>query len=311
MSILEVVLEIPDHILEGLETGVFERVGGVIRKTDNSQIVMWLRDVGLSEDNQPSEAASQMAEKLGIFSNAGTINMGLSLINLGVNVAGFAFIANKINEVQDKLIKISLEINEIRGMVESISRRQDLEIFAELKTAIDIANRAISCSNNEHRIEDLRDARKRFTASRNVFYLITNEMKNKGLIWKYFDSFYLYTALLLYSILAEVKCSLYLGEDSIARCELDIHRKQFSEITVTFLAQPNPFNTDFLAIHSERIPELTMMRKQVAEGKNFLDGMQEELNFLDRIELPYLETEKMIRRKEPKNGLVFMLPVEI
>ena len=135
-------------------------------------------------------------------------------------------------------------------------------------------------------------------------------MKNNGLIWKHFDLFYLYTALLYYSILAVNKCSLYLGEDNIARCELDMHRREFSEITLTFLAKPNPFNPDFLGIHSKRIPELNIMQKQVAGCNSILEGIQEELNFLGQIELPYLETEVIIRQKDFKNEVVFLLPVK-
>lgn len=310
MSVLEVVFEIPDHIIEGLENGSFERRFGVIRETASKQIVAWLHEVNLGEDQQLSESASQMANKLGIISEASNTIVSLNLINIAITAGGFMFIANKINKVQDKLNEISIEIVEMKIAIKNIGQRQDLEQYAKVKSAINIASRALSLTNEEHRIEDLRDARKQFTSSRNIFHLIIEEMINKGLVWKYFDSFYIYTVMLFYCILAEAKCGLYLGEDNIVRDELVSYRKEFMTITKPFMTQFSPFNSDFIKIHSNRIPELNMMRKQVAECNNFLEGMHDELNFLEQNVLPYHAMEEMINLKGPKSGLALLLPVE-
>lgn len=48
MTLLNVELEVPAAIAEGLQTGNYERVGGVIRETGSKQTVAWLRDAGTS-----------------------------------------------------------------------------------------------------------------------------------------------------------------------------------------------------------------------------------------------------------------------
>lgn len=43
-STVDVSFLLPDRILEGLASGEFERIGGVIRRTDTKQVVAWLKE---------------------------------------------------------------------------------------------------------------------------------------------------------------------------------------------------------------------------------------------------------------------------
>ena len=43
---MTVHLQIPEFIAAGLASGEMQRVGGVIRYTDNKRIIAWLRDGG-------------------------------------------------------------------------------------------------------------------------------------------------------------------------------------------------------------------------------------------------------------------------
>lgn len=51
MPSIEVLLEIPPAIAQGLANGTFERVGGVIREVGNKQVVAWLREGGKIASN--------------------------------------------------------------------------------------------------------------------------------------------------------------------------------------------------------------------------------------------------------------------
>ncbi len=51
MSSIQVHLEVPKFVEEGLIDGSMERVGGVIRKSDSKQIVAWLREGGQLADD--------------------------------------------------------------------------------------------------------------------------------------------------------------------------------------------------------------------------------------------------------------------
>ncbi len=49
MNKLSVLLEIPQEISDGLKSGIYERVGGVIVTKDKKTIVGWLRESGEAE----------------------------------------------------------------------------------------------------------------------------------------------------------------------------------------------------------------------------------------------------------------------
>ena len=51
MSSIEVLLEVPPAIAQGLANGTLERVGGVIREVGNKQVVAWLREGGKIASN--------------------------------------------------------------------------------------------------------------------------------------------------------------------------------------------------------------------------------------------------------------------
>lgn len=51
MSSIEVLLEVPPAIAQGLANGTLERVGGVIREVGSKQIVVWLREGGKIASN--------------------------------------------------------------------------------------------------------------------------------------------------------------------------------------------------------------------------------------------------------------------
>jgi len=68
MSAITVHLEVPEFIEAGLRHGTMERVGGVIRHTDNKQIVAWLREGG--KVGQTAESVAGVLEQVVSHSGA-------------------------------------------------------------------------------------------------------------------------------------------------------------------------------------------------------------------------------------------------
>lgn len=42
----QVILDIPEAILKGLQDGTYERIGGVLREVASKRVVAWLRETG-------------------------------------------------------------------------------------------------------------------------------------------------------------------------------------------------------------------------------------------------------------------------
>lgn len=62
MAELNVIFDVPEAIAEGLKNGVYERIGGVIRRVADKQIVMWLQEGVLLERDTAEQLLKQGAE---------------------------------------------------------------------------------------------------------------------------------------------------------------------------------------------------------------------------------------------------------
>lgn len=126
MSPVTATFMIPESIRAGLSSGIYERIGGVIRYSDSKQVVAWLREGG----------QQNLVGTLPVNPLLGTA----SLLNLGVSTISFAVIVNRLNQIQQSLLKM-------QKTLESIERKIDLGYLAKFRTATQLAIN--QCFNNE------------------------------------------------------------------------------------------------------------------------------------------------------------------
>ncbi|MFS8901892.1 hypothetical protein NW845_11050 [Synechococcus sp. H60.2] len=86
----QVILEIPEAILKGLQNGTYERVGGVVREVASKRVVAWLRETGgLTLANSIGNWIPGVDIINGILANIQLRQINLRLIDIG----------NKLNTV--------------------------------------------------------------------------------------------------------------------------------------------------------------------------------------------------------------------
>lgn len=102
-------------ILEGLKNGDLRRFGGTVRKSpgtpDGGEIVAHLRDMfGGQGDgsptqlpNAPSPLSGQASQALSKTLQLSQVAAAASVLNLGVSIAGFAYMAKRMNDIQRDL----------------------------------------------------------------------------------------------------------------------------------------------------------------------------------------------------------------
>lgn len=137
---LNVVLDVPARIVQGLANGTLERVGGVVRDASSKEVVMWLRDGGEASKvltqpplpNLPLGQATQLANPL------------LGALNLGVSVAGFAIVITQLNQISEQIRKMEAKIDRI-------SVKLDDQILAKLKAGINACMNAADLINPDLR----------------------------------------------------------------------------------------------------------------------------------------------------------------
>src|SRR3712207_1807882 len=108
MEALNIMVELPAAIAEGLKSGAYERIGGVVREVQSGRVVAWLRDVG----DQAKRAKGALPS--GLPGGLGEAAVGLQVLNTGIMVAGFAMLANRISAVSQQcehILRHSVETN--------------------------------------------------------------------------------------------------------------------------------------------------------------------------------------------------------
>ncbi|PZV06849.1 MAG: hypothetical protein DCF22_23040 [Leptolyngbya sp.] len=187
MDLITATFVTPDWITSGLNSGVYERVGGVIRDTQSKQIVAWLKEAGMSSTLNPLSSVLQ-------FTSA------VSVLNLGISVVGFAVIAQRLKELEKRL-------QQAQNVLIKIDQRVDLAFYANFRAALDLATNAFTLSKPENRRDSALAAINRFLEAEHIYIgCIEQELERKSQI---VDE-YILTSVLAY--IAEARCYLELEE---------------------------------------------------------------------------------------------------
>jgi len=128
MTNINVVFELSEEIAKGLADGTLERVGGVIRHVGNKKIVVWL-----------TEAGAEASEKSGLPSilSSPQMLMGLQVANLAVNVAGFALIYRKLQQVQRQIEGIDQKLQALSEAHAWLEKKHLIEHLAPMCSALE------------------------------------------------------------------------------------------------------------------------------------------------------------------------------
>lgn len=224
MTPLKLTFDMPAHILEGLLNGTLERVGGVVRDASTKQVVMWLRDTAtntISTAGIPSfdpvtgvfnlvvegvnagvsiNGFKAVNQRLDLMQGVLTLTSAASILNLGVSVISFTFMAHRLKELEKRLQKA-------QEFLIKIDRKIDLSFYANFRAALDLAINAFTMSKGDNRISSAVNAINRFLEAQHIYLgFADKELEQKSQI----ADEYLLTLCLAY--IAEARCYLELEE---------------------------------------------------------------------------------------------------
>lgn len=141
MSSLQVMFEVPDVIEAGMQSGILERVGGVVRHAQSKEIVMWLRDGASITTSQ-----NPVAPFLG----------ALSRLNPALLVAHIALTAVTFERTLTMLQTLNAQMQQLEAAVkQEFQYERDLG----LRVALEQARDAFSGSTVEFRHAAANDAK--------------------------------------------------------------------------------------------------------------------------------------------------------
>jgi len=198
MTPISVSLEVPAHIALGLITGTYERVGGVIRATDTKQVVLWLRETSPAAVGSLASLTPALA----------ALGSAASIISLGISVAGFAMLSERIGQLDARL-------TQVQQAVERLGRRINVLYDAQIRAAFTMADTAFRLSNPANRHASALFAIDRLTVAQHQLAALTDEHLQQGTQTS--DE---YLLLLMLAHLYEVRCFLELEELEHAQTRL-------------------------------------------------------------------------------------------
>ena len=192
-----------------MNSGAYELVGGVVRRTDNKQVIAWLRQTG---DVSPAALSALPLHPLALH----TLSVSLSFLQLGVTVAGFAIIYQRLEAIRK-------ELEAIKQMLAKISKQIDLTVDARFFAALDRLRTLREMQNPRNR---------RSSAEQALASFLEVEHYYRGRLDMELHEGWTVVPLLKMRILARVgamHCYLELGENDVARRHLAEGREHVIE----------------------------------------------------------------------------------
>jgi hypothetical protein len=195
MRTVEATFTIPNWIKQGLESGDYVRVGGVIRDAKKKHVVAMLREV-----------SPNLSQASAILSQFGSI---ASILNLGISVIGFAIVIKRLGEIEQRLKQISEVINRI-------DQKIDLNFHAEFRATLNLARIAFTMDTKpENRKSKANNVIEKILKDQEVYQAYADAALEEEV-----QVAHEYLSLLFLASITEARCHLELEEIGTARCRL-------------------------------------------------------------------------------------------
>ncbi len=201
--------ELARRIINGLNSGAYELVGGVVRRTDNKQVVAWLRQTG---DVSPAALSALPLNPPALH----TLSVLLAFLQPGVIVGGFAIIYQRLEAIRK-------DLEDIKQMLAKIGKQIDLTVDARFFAALDLLRTLREMHNPRNR---------RSSAEQALTSFLEVEHYYRGRLDMELHEGWTVVPLLKMMILARVgamHCYLELGENDVARRHLAEGREHVIE----------------------------------------------------------------------------------
>ncbi len=119
MPTINVDLEVPNRILQGLLNGSLERVGGVIRAADSKQTVAWLRDSNIQKTNFTNDLVHTVPAKQILQASGAHASTAAALLHKALPIMNLSFFAlsvwQMLSETETQRAELERLYERIRG----------------------------------------------------------------------------------------------------------------------------------------------------------------------------------------------------
>ena len=216
MPTVDTSFDVPEDIREGLDSGQYERVGGVIREFDTKQVVAWLRE------NQPGNIVN-------FDSSFHHFLPFLGVLNLAVSVGGFALVLGRLKNIE-------YQLRNVNNTTSQINKKIDFQGYANLTSAIQQANSAFLMSNPQNRQSSAMQAIDRLLVAEHYFSSLFDEQEKMHETTDFESNGHQLLSTICLAYTAEALCYMELDESQVAMGRVTEAYEQLGERCKRFCA---------------------------------------------------------------------------
>lgn len=306
---IDTTLEIPDWMQPFLKNGSLIREGGTVRWKIDGKIAAFLKESdGLSRElaDGGSPSSPLLASQLTSLKLLSSASLGMQALNLGVSAVGFAIVISKLEKMQSQLVQLH---GEIYLKVEWISRKQDLDLVARMKSALETAENAMQASNKDDLRDELKKAIGKLFDAANTSETWLYELISTKDYLSNPDLFGLYYRTWACSRIAIVQSYLSLEDSERARKNNQKMYEKNKSLHERYLKVLQNFDTsplDHFRITPKNREKVKALNQCIAETANRIKGYEAEIKYIQKNNIPYREWAAVGESEEPQ--LILLLP---
>lgn len=297
MAELTVSFDVPSDLLAGLQSGVYERVGGVVRNTGTKKVVAWLRDGVIIKNDTAQQLLQQGAQQTQMLQTLGVqqqMMMGLQVANLAVSVAGFALLYNKLDAVQKSLVRMDAKLDRILQGQERLETKQMLAHLAPVYAGVKALQETSLFRCLDLKKKHLTDNVQLLSEAHSFFYQLVTELLAKGEEYKRPQE--LMAAYRAWVMAGQGQAQAMVELDEVAVAERQITRLKMDHAVIGKQLQTslkNPANRLGIEPIGNQHHELLLGLAQQSVGVHeILRGQQLQLEYLSENKIGFSQLEQ-------------------
>lgn len=282
---LTVLFDVPPEIAVRLGNGQYSRWGGCIRDVATGRWTHMLRETRPLQEllsRNPADLPPLVARQLGMLGVQLNHVFGLQLLNFGVTVAGFAMVLHRINELDRKLDRVMSDLQVIKGQIDWMDRRADLELTAQL-----IANlRAADWAEKTGRFGELVPVRRALDLSETRHRLLLTEMAQRGVAYLLHDVYTAHIYHLTLAGLARTRCDWKLDGPEAGFTSIQEVANTLISLREDFIRPLGSFRQNIealLPLGENAFQKVSSAVNSLSEAEDLVKGYREELDYCRRI----------------------------
>ena len=326
----KIPMQIPEQFLSRILNGEVIRHGAILQEVASGKIVGHLKEAGqfgstlsqlpvsplgaltdvasLAANMHPNIQFKTLQQAMEVLQLSNTIGAVTSVASMGVSVAGFAVVMNRLKQIETKLDAVANEIQSIREALEQSNLKWEAMTMSKLSHA---SERLITAEAATTRKNDLlTEANSEFSKLRHYFYILISALRPpfnaelnieqvRELLSRYFVA-----------AMGQLHSEFLLNDLNAYRKTLNLIHEQskvLSDFTVQDVFRSRSDSRPPLDInfdHKQLIGEVRGLKLYVTETVDRIESSHVELDFLEQNNIAPIDYLEFFKNQEANLVLI-------